>query len=172
MNVDVEQPRSASPAAAPAARAAGALPPFLVLRSRFMRRTALSILVTLVLVALVAATYFHAALWAGQYLASGAWMLGFLGLTPLIIKALLFDGDVLRGIALVMVKMVLLGLMFAALWYWTRGTYDKLAFGSAIVSGGVTPFVVVLLRALGGAKADGEPAMISGGQSTSGGVRA
>lgn len=125
-------------------------PMFKGLDAPFLRRTAVAALVALALVALNAAVYFDRA-WAGRYLFAGVWTLLFLGLTPLILKELLFAPQrLLRAFGLVGVKLALIAVMIAACLYWTRpGAATPAGFGSSLAAGVSTPLVVLVLRAIG-----------------------
>jgi hypothetical protein len=92
--------------------------------------------------------YLH---WAGYYLFMGGWTLGFLTLTPLILKAMLFDRQPLVGLLLIGMKIILLLVALVVLSHWSRSEPSVKVLGTALVAGGVTPLVVVVLRALGGA---------------------
>jgi hypothetical protein len=105
-------------------------------------------LVTSLLVALTVAVYWSP-LWAGRYLFSGIWALVFFSLTPLIIKAFLFDGRSLRGLALLGLKLLWVGLMFVVCFNWPLAEGREILDGSALVAGVTTPLLVVTLRAIG-----------------------
>lgn len=105
---------------------------------------------TLALVAMTAAAYGYFR-WAGYYLFMGGWTLGFLTLTPLILKAMMFDRQPLIGLLLIGMKIILLLLAFIVLGHWSRSEPSVKVLGTALVAGAVTPLVVVVLRALGGA---------------------
>lgn len=107
-----------------------------------------STLVTLLLVTGFAAAYGYAR-WAGYYIAAGVWSLVFLGLTPLVIKAMMFDRRPLLGLALLVAKFFWLGAMFALFMHWSRGGASARVLGSALIAGVTTPLLVVVLRALG-----------------------
>ena len=135
-------------------------PPFKVLGSSFLRRTALSSLVATLLVALTVAVYWSP-LWAGRYLFSGIWALIFyslkakrddksiISLTPLILKAYLFDGRRWRGLILMGLKLLWMALLFAVCSYWPLAEGQQALDGSALVAGVTTPLIVVVLRVLG-----------------------
>jgi hypothetical protein len=131
-------------------RAPTGAPPFLALQSPFLRRSVRSTLVTLALVGMTVAVYWSRG-WAIQYVASGLWTLGFLILTPLVMKALMFDGRPLTGLGLLMLKIGWLGLAVALAvagreqWVWRP---------LALVAGVTTPLAVLTLRALGRAIPD------------------
>lgn len=105
-------------------------------------------LITLGLVASVAAVYWSPA-WAGYYLFAGVWALLFLGLSPLVLKAFMFDRRPLWGVLLLGAKLVLMGLMFVVCLHWSRTESNKVLLGSALVAGLSTLFVVLVLRAIG-----------------------
>jgi hypothetical protein len=122
--------------------------PFQAFSSRFLKRTVAATFVTLALVAMTAAVYWSPA-WAGYYLFAGSWTVVFLGLTPLIVKAFMFDRRPLRGLAYVAGKIAWLAVAVLVLAHWSRGQASQLLFGTALVAGVTTPLLVILLRALG-----------------------
>lgn len=124
------------------------MPPFTALGSRFIRRTALGSLVTTALVALTAAVYWSP-IWAARYLFTGFWALGFFALTPWILKAFMFDGRTLRGLALLGLKFIWMGLLLAVCFAWPLAEGREVIDGTAIVAGITTPLFVVTLRAIG-----------------------
>lgn len=89
--------------------------------------------------------------WGGYYLFMGVWSLGFLSLTPLILKAMLFDRQPLIGLVLIGMKIILVLVAFIVLTHWSRSEPSVKVLGSALVAGAVTPLAVVVLRVLGGA---------------------
>lgn len=119
-----------------------------------------STLVTLALVAGFAIAYGYPR-WAGYYLAAGVWALVFLGLTPLVIKAMMFDRRPLLGLGLLAGKFVWLGAMFALFLHWSRGGASAKTLGSALIAGVTTPLLVVVLRALGSLNRPSEANSIS-----------
>lgn len=123
---------------------------FTALRTRFLRRTVTATVLTLVLVAMTATAYGYPR-WGGYYLFMGLGTLLFLGLTPLVLKAMLFDRRPAVGLLLIGAKVILLLVMFVALDAWSRREPGRLLLGTALVAGGVTPLAVVVLRVLGGA---------------------
>lgn len=123
-------------------------PAFKGLDAPFLRRTVLASLIALVLVALNAWIYFDRG-WALRYLFTGVWALLFLGLTPLILKTMMFDRRLPRALGLIAAKMALIGLMIAACIWWSGGKASPVGFGSSLAAGVSTPLVVVVLRAIG-----------------------
>jgi hypothetical protein len=126
----------------------GSRPPFTALDAPYLRGVALATLAALGLVSLNVAGYGNRA-WAGRYLFSGLWALVFFAFTPLILKAMLFDGRTGRGLLLILAKLVWLGVMVAACWYWARPGSPPVAFATSLLLGVGTPLIVVTLRALG-----------------------
>lgn len=114
----------------------------------FLRRTVIATLVTLFLVALSARVYFNGG-WAMRYFFSGVWTLMFLGLTPLILKAMIFDQNILLAFALIAAKLALIGVMIAVCIWWSGKNANAVGFGSSLTAGVSTPLVVVVLRAIG-----------------------
>ena len=127
-------------------------------KSSFIKRSILSTGITLGLVALTVAVYWSRA-WAGWYLVSGVWAVVFFALTPLIIKALVFDRRLLAGLSLTALKLIWLGLMLGLCLYATRAGQDSTRLGSALLAGVSTPLVVVVLRALG--SLSGKPSSVA-----------
>ena len=127
-----------------------ARPPFTAWGSRFLRRTALATLATLILVTMTVTVYGIPA-WAGYYLATGLWSLVFLALTPLIVKAIMFDRRPLAGLGLAAVKVVWLGLMLAFCLHWSAKAASPMVFKTALIAGVTTPLAVIVLRAVGAA---------------------
>lgn len=125
-------------------------PPFEALSGRFLKRTALAILATLALVALTALTYGYPR-WAGYYFFAGIWTLAFLSLTPLVLKAMMFDRRPLRGLGLIALKIALLALMMLTLMHWSADDKNVKVLGTGLVAGVTTPLLVIVLRVLGGA---------------------
>lgn len=107
-------------------------------------------LLTVGLVAMTAAVYGYPR-WGGYYLFAGVWMLTFLSLTPLILKAMMFDRRAGVGLGLIALKILLLGAMIGVLSFWSRREASRLVLGTALAAGLVTPLLVVVLRVLGGA---------------------
>ena len=73
--------------------------PFEIISSRFMKRTLLMVVVSLVLVAAMLVRINPA--WPGYYLFGGVWALGFFILTPLILRDLIGHQRIFRGLGLV-----------------------------------------------------------------------
>ncbi len=123
-------------------------PAFKGLEAPFLRRTAIATLLTLALVFLNAWVYFDRG-WAYRYLFTGIWTLLFLGLTPLILKEMLFTRRVLHAFALIGAKLLLLALMVAAFVVWSKAKPGAASLGSSLTAGVSTPLVVIVLRAIG-----------------------
>lgn len=124
------------------------MPAFKGLEAPFLRRTVAATLITLALVALNAWVYFDRD-WAYRYFFAGIWTLAFLGLTPLILKEILFTRRLLNALGLIGAKLILLGIMLGACIVWSNARPGALNFGSSLIAGVSTPLIVVLLRAIG-----------------------
>jgi len=74
-----------------------------------------------------------------------------LGLTPLIVKALVFDRRRMLGLALLAGKLAWAAMFIIVCWHWSRGETHPVRLGSALLAGVTTPFVVLVLRAVGAA---------------------
>jgi hypothetical protein len=112
----------------------------------FLERTALSIVVTALLVALSAAVYVSIEVGA-RYLFFALWALTFFSTTALIFRHLLFNQSRVKGFLAVAVKMGALVAVYIVLWAWPvlPGEQEK-AHMIAIVAGVTTPLLVFLLR--------------------------
>jgi hypothetical protein len=125
--------------------------PFVGHKSRFIRRTLWATLITLGLVALYAAVYGSLG-WGMWYLLAGLWAVVLFALTPLILKAALFDHRPGRALGLVAAKLGWMTLILAGLWIDHPGLTQG-SFAGALIAGVSTPLAVVLLRAIGAAMA-------------------
>src|SRR5688500_13436948 len=104
---------------------------------RFLIRTGIMTVVTMLLVAMFAAVYVNKA-WAGRYLFAAGWSLVFFTLTPLTFKAFLFDRNVFAGIAWMGAKFGAIAFMIYAVSHWFGGQ-PGLMLGSALLAGLSTP---------------------------------
>ena len=134
--------------------------PWAVGARRFLLRTGMAALITSLLVAAFAAVYFSRA-WAGRYLASGAWALGFFTLTPLMLKAFLFDHNPFAGMAWLGAKLAAMALALYGITPWA-GEVRGPALGSALPAGVSTPLLVAGLRVAGRALHIVKPASATG----------
>jgi hypothetical protein len=115
----------------------------------FLRRTAISTLISSSLIALLVA-YYGAMDLGARYLLFSIWALAFFATTALIFRNLLFRENRLMGLAAVVAKLGLLGVIYYVLWAWPipgKGIAD--AHGIAMLAGLTTPMVVLVLRVLG-----------------------
>ncbi|HOR29208.1 MAG TPA: hypothetical protein PLS90_17095 [Candidatus Sumerlaeota bacterium] len=123
-------------------------PPFTALRSAFLRRTAVAIGATACVVAALGAAGLGPR-WGGQYFLAALWSTLFLALTPLIIKTMLFDRRMGLGVLLMGAKLGLMVVLYLTCRAWVGGEAHRLQVMTAVLSGLVTPLLVVTLRAIG-----------------------
>jgi hypothetical protein len=141
--------------------------PFEIISSRFLSRTLLMIVVSLVLVATMLVRVNPA--WPGYYLFGGVWALVFFILTPLILRALIGHQRIFRGLGLIVLKIGWLGLMMVMMSYWMDiTTLEMKTVGLLLVAGIGTPLLVASLRLAGLALAQGRKDRDAGGENTSG----
>lgn len=139
---------AASSGGAPGQPAGVSRPPFTGLKSRDLKRALAATAVVLVLVAAWALKLgYHA--WAAAYLFAGVWVTAFLTLTPLIIKAFMFDRRPLAGLVYGAGKLVLLAILVIVLSRITGSPRGQLVSGTAVIAGLTTPLLVVTLMAVG-----------------------
>ena len=118
--------------------------PFEIISSRFMKRTLLMVVVSLVLVAAMLVRINPA--WPGYYLFGGVWALGFFILTPLILRDLIGHQRIFRGLGLITLKIGWLGLMVVMMSYWMDVTALEMGtVGLLLVAGIGTPLVEGLI---------------------------
>ena len=115
---------------------------------RFLKRTAVATVVTVLLVALFASVYVGGS-WAARYLFAGLWALVFFALTPLIFKAMLFERKTVVGLAWIALKFLWLGVLFAVCYWWALGEQSTPGEAMALVAGLTTPLAVAALRGIG-----------------------
>jgi hypothetical protein len=125
-----------------------ARPPFVALEGGFLRRSALASIVAALVVASMAALYFDP-LWGWQYLLTALWALVFYTLTPLILKALMFDGRTLLGLGLMVGKLIWMGLIFWVISGWATAGDSRGVVVTGVLAGILTPLAVVSLRLIG-----------------------
>ncbi len=117
----------------------------------FLRRTALSTLVTMLLVSLFTGGYAAPALGA-RYFLFAFWSLTFFSLTALIFRHLLFGGDKVLGLLFVVGKLASLAGLFLILLEWPLpevGGHPERSHMIAMIAGIGTPLAVVFLRVIG-----------------------
>lgn len=119
---------------------------------RFLKRTAWATVLTVMIVGLCASAYYDS-LWALRYSLTGLWAIGFFALTALIFRNLLFQGQPIKGIFYVVLKIVSLAVIFALNFYFwpVVGADGKAIPGHtlALTLGLITPFFVFVLRLFG-----------------------
>jgi hypothetical protein len=130
--------------------------PFTGHRSALIRRT---LATTVALSALVTASAASMGwvVWGWWFAAAAIWALVFLGLTPLILRMMLFERRPLAGLLLMGIKLVWLGLMVLALMGGPGDALGSRAQLAAVIAGMTTPLAVVALWAMLGRTAAVKP---------------
>lgn len=104
---------------------------------------------TTVLIAMFSAVY-YSPVWSVRYLLVALWSLGFFALTPLILKAFIFDRNLAAGGLLCLAKLAWIAAMV-----WIVGSWGAVpqgpGLGIAMIAGVTTPLLVAGLRLAGAA---------------------
>ena len=116
--------------------------------ARFLKRTAVATLITVLLVALFTSVYVGGA-WAARYLFAGLWALVFFALTPMIFRAMITERKTVEGLVWIAIKFLWLGVLFAVCYRWALGAQTSMAEAMGLVAGLTTPLAVAALRGIG-----------------------